>query len=228
MKEEVEKTFEMIEERGLVRHRVKKLMKVCRAFYDKYKEKMEKAMPTNTWYLLQDWCNLAQEKAEIPLAHLRYAMQDYLANQPEKHRNHDIIAQGMTAQIMSQIIHDTWNDFFKSYKALCGLNFEKDFTYADMSPYMRTFQTICDEISHGNPSVDFGNDKRCVDAFRALKNKMDNEDFFDKSAEQAVLYNRSFRDDYLKSREILAQKRQDKERNEFASKLGEKFNVSRL
>ena len=228
MYQEAVKAYDMIEENERVnRHKVKALKKQSIAIWSKYADKLKRELKTDEYYLLMDYCNTAYGKAENRMTHLFVSMANCLANQKKEHRNRRIIAQCMVVQVMSSIIHDTWNSFFKVYKEHCGLNFEPDFRYADLSPFMVTFQRLTDELSIGNPSIDFGKEPSCVAAFRALKNEINREDFFDGAAMTAISYSPTLSKKYAEDMARIEQERASKETDALAAKLGEKFKVTR-
>lgn len=228
MHEEAVKMFDMIEDAQLDRFKVKKLKRQCNDIWDKYAKTLVNGMKQDAYYLLQDYCNVAYGKAEPRLVHLYVAMANYLANQPREQKNRNIIAQGMVVQIMSTIIHDTWNLYFKAYKGYCGLDFESDFRYADLSPFMIKIQMIGDELSKGYDSIDFGKDKACVNAFRALKNEINREDFFNDSAKTAIYFSPTLTEKYEDELKKIKEEENKKEMAVIADRLSEKFNVKRV
>ena len=228
MYQEAVKAFDLIEEDPkLNRFKVKSLKKQAESVWDKYIGKLQRDLKTDEYYLLMDYSNTAYDSAEPHLINLFVSMSNLLANQPKEHKNRRIIAQCMVVQVMSSIIHDTWNSFFKIYKEYCGLNFESDFRYADLSPFMVYIQRLTEEISIGNPSVDFGKDPKCMAAFRALKNNINREDFFDNAAKVAISYSPTISKKYQEDMKRIEEERTEKERDDLAAKLSEKFKVTK-
>ena len=100
-----------------------------------------------------------------------------------------LIAQCDGALLLWTITTETYKLFFKSYKELCGVDFSKDFAYADMSTCYDKWLLLTEELAKRARVIDFNDSLRCRNAWADLKEEIDRTDFFDEAAKGALNLN---------------------------------------
>lgn len=188
------KAIDIIDDRNKRKFLVKKYLKKYEARYEDYERFMKIHMEKSAWYLMQDYVRVCWTKIEPRVTMLRIACQEYL----DKHNvaNADLLAQAEASLLMWQIACDTFFLYFKTYKDMCGVDFTHDFKYAEMHICHDSWMMVAEELAKGLVGIDFGDDKRCVDCWNALKNTLDNHDFFNEGALKAITLNKGLLDKY--------------------------------
>lgn len=181
------KAIDMIDDKGLRKHLVKRHLKAYEARYEQYEHFMHTHMEKSAWMLLQDYARVSCTKIDKRLVMLKLACHDYLNKL--KVKDADILGQCESALLMWDIAYETFKAYFKMYKDECGIDFSADFAYANMRKCYESWMMLVNELAKGAKGVDFGMDKRCLDSWRALKNELNNEKFFDDCAMQALTLN---------------------------------------
>lgn len=151
---------------------------------------MLKHMNSDAWGLLWDYVRLANDKASNKINLLRQACYNYLKNECK------LIAQSEVAVLLWLIVVETHTLFFKSYKQLCGVDFSKDFAYADMKTCRDKWFMITEELAKGARGLDFNDNLRCRNAWAELKAEIDRTDFFDEAASKALNLNEKILEKY--------------------------------
>lgn len=100
-----------------------------------------------------------------------------------------LIAQCEGALLLWTITTETYKLFFKSYKQLCGVDFSKDFAYADMKTCRDKWLLITEELSKSARGLNFSDNLRSRNAWADLKAEIDRTDFFDEAARGALNVN---------------------------------------
>ena len=73
----------------------------------------------------------------------------------------------------------------------------------------------------------FGKDKAFVNAFRALKNEINREDFFNDSAKKAIYFSPALTEKYEEEIKKIEDDNNQKEADAMIAKLSEKYKVKR-
>ena len=108
-----------------------------------------------------------------------------------------LIAQSEVAVLLWQIVVETHTLFFKSYKQLCGVDFSKDFAYADMKTCRDKWLLITEELSKSARGLNFSDNLRCRNAWADLKAEIDRTEFFDDAAAGALNVNPRIYEKYV-------------------------------
>ena len=75
------------------------------------------------------------------------------------------------------------------YKGLCGVDFSKDFVYADMTTCYDKWRVLTHELAKKARGIDSNDSLRCRNAWSDLKEEIDRTDFFDEAARGALNLN---------------------------------------
>ena len=189
------KAIDVIDDRGMRKQMIKKLLIPYEERYNAYKDHLRKNMTDDAWSLLWDYVRMANNKAEKKANLLRQACYNYLKNNGVAECK--LIAQCEVAVLLWQIVVETHALFFKSYKELCGVDFSKDFAYADLKLCRDKWLLITEELSKGARGLDFNDNLRCRNAWSDLKEEIDRTDFFDEAASKALNLNEKILERYI-------------------------------
>ena len=181
------KAIDTIDDKGLRKHLVKKHLKEYEKEHGAYVSFMMRHMTNDAWSLLQDYATCAQSKIEYKCQLIRQACYNYLKKNGID--NASLYAQCEVAALMWKIVTETYDLYFQSYKEACGVDFRKDYTYADMTKASNEWRNVTYELSRNARDIDFSNDKRWCNAWEDLKASIDNIDFFDSAAAKALSRN---------------------------------------
>lgn len=182
------KAIDMIDDKKMRRFLVKKYLKRYEERYEQYEHFMKTHMEHSAWVLLQDYVRVCWTKIEPRAIMLRLACQDYLNK--NNVANAEILAQCEASLLLWQVACDTFFLYFKTYRNLCGIDFTHDFKYAEMHVCHDSWLMLTEELAKGLKGIDFGKDKRCVDCWNAMKNTLDNHEFFNDGAIRALTLNK--------------------------------------
>ena len=181
------KAIDVIDDRGMRKQMVKKHLKAYDEKYDGYKDYLRAHLNDDAWALLDDYSRMALNKASYKTNLLRQACYNYLKNNGVKECK--LIAQCEVAALLWQIVIETYTLFFKTYKELCGVDFSKDFAYADMTICYDKWVLLTEELAKKARGLDFNDSLRCRNAWADLKAEIDRTDFFDEAARGALNLN---------------------------------------
>lgn len=191
---EAVKAIDMLDEKGMRKHLVKKHLKGYEQRYDTYTAFMHRHMTKDAWALLQDFARKTLESIEYKCVLLRQACRKYLIKKGVAEPS--LLAQCEVAFLMWQIEADTFCVYFDTYKAKCGVDFRRDYSYADMTKCHTEWLHVITELTKGINGVDFNDDRRCRDAWNDLKEQIDDTDFFNKAAGEALVLNPKMKEKY--------------------------------
>ncbi len=189
------KVIDVIDDRGMRRQMIKKLLIPFEERYNAYKDHLREHMTDEAWGLLWDYVRLANDKASNKINLLRQACYNYLKNNGVAECK--LIAQSEVAVLLWQIVVETHTLFFKSYKQLCGVDFSKDFAYADMKTCRDKWLLITEELSKSARGLNFSDNLRCRNAWADLKAEIDRTEFFDDAAAGALNVNPRIYEKYV-------------------------------
>lgn len=189
------KAIDMIEDKGLRKQMLKKYLNEYERQYGLYTSCMMRHMSKEIWALLQDYAVAAHKSIEYQCQLMRQACYNYLKQLGVKDAS--LLAQCEVAFLLWQIESETFDAFFDSYRSVCGVDFRKDYQYADLRKCRSAWSTVIDYLSKDVQHLDFGENKRCVGAWNDLKETIDNEDFFDNAAGKALKLNPKIYEKYL-------------------------------
>lgn len=190
------KAVDMIEDMGMRKHLVKRHLKEYEKRHDEYMAFMHRHMTPDAWALLQDYICAACNKAEYRCVMLRQACYNHLKKNGIK--NDRLLAQCEVGYLLWTVATETFQLYFDTYRDACGVDFRKDFSYADMSKCQYEWDCVVRELSKG-VAIDFHDDRRCRDAWDELKASIDNTDFFNDTAENAIRLNPAIIERYSKT-----------------------------
>lgn len=214
--------FDKLDEKGMMKHKVKKCASVIHADWARYQREMRKDMEDSAWYLVQDFCMAAHESINSDLTILRISFHNYLLK--KKVKNADVIAGVSVPLKIGDTILILWNAYFKTYQRVCGLDFSSDFAYANMSHLIHYLKELGALLSVGY-TIDYNDDVNCVNAQAVLENHLANDDFQNMAAVKALSLSKTYRPRL----EQLAKDMQELKKNEEIQMLSTKFDkVTRL
>ena len=189
------KAIEVIDDRGMRRQMLKKLLVPYEERYNAYKDHLREHMTDDAWGLLWDYIRVAYNKAEKKANYLRQACYNYLKSKDVKECK--LIAQCEVAAMLWQIVTDTYTLFFKSYKDACGVDFSNDFAYADLKICHDKWLLLTEELAKGAKGINFNDNLRCRNAWADLKAEIDRTEFFDEAAGEALGLNEGIIEKYV-------------------------------
>lgn len=181
------KAIDMMDDMGLRRHLVKRHLKEYEKRHDEYTAFMCRHMSRDAWSLLQDYIRAACARIEYRCVLLRQACYNYLKKKGV--RNDRLLAQCEVGFLLWTVSTDTFHLYFDTYRNACGVDFRKDFGYADLSKCLYEWTCVVGELVKGIGGIDFNDDRRCRDAWNDLKAGIDNREFFNMSAGEAMRLN---------------------------------------
>lgn len=192
---EVIKVIDIIDERGMRRQMLKKMLNQYEERYDKYMNYINKNLQRDVWPLLVDYARASCDNIEGVTNSMRQACYNYLKKKGVAEAK--LLAQCEVGMLMWQIATDTFKVYFERYFEECGIDYSKDFKYADLSECKDRWIRIVNELSKGVKGVDFNDDRRCRDAWNDLKDAINTTDFFDKAAAEALRLNPALKAKYI-------------------------------
>lgn len=181
------KAVDMMDDMGLRKHLVKRHLGGYEKRHDDYVSFMHRHMTGDAWALIQDYIRAACTMVEYRCVMLRQACYNYLKKKGV--RNDRLLAQCEVGYLLWTVATETFQLYFDTYKDACGVDFRRDFGYADMSKCLHEWGCVLTELTKGIGGIDFNDDRRCRDAWDDLKAEIDNRDFFERSAGEAVRLN---------------------------------------
>lgn len=191
---ESQQAVDMIDDMGRRRHAVKRWMAQYERQWRRYANYMRGNMDADAWSLLQDYSNAAHGRIDGGLTILRISCKDYLDRNGV--RDSMLLATCETAVMVWKIAVELYERFFEEYRERLGFDISRDFSYADMGGCAKAWANVVDAVARDvGASVDFGDDKRCVDSWTALVRSL-GEDFFNGSAADALRLNDAIREKY--------------------------------
>lgn len=191
---EAVKAIDMLDDKGMRRQLIKKYMFAYERAYDTYTAFVKRHMKDDAWALLQDYARIALNKIDYKCILLRQACRKYLMSKGVAEPS--LLAQCEVAFLMWQIESDTFDLYFDTYKAKCGIDFRRDYAYADMRSCRDAWLRLINELTRNVHDIDFNDDRRCYDAWQNLKAELEDTDFFNKSAAGALELNPEIYDRY--------------------------------
>ena len=235
MYEEYLKVSDMVDEMGLRKFQVKKRFKVCDAEYERYTDIVHGHQSKETWYLLQDYGRLFYDNIEPKITFL-YVAVDNLLNKLHFQRA-QLLSRSMCVVYMLDIIHNTWELFFETYRKLSGLDFSSEFQYANMDEFRRNYEEahmaltspnfhLLDKLP--NKALYIIDDPACKNAVTALRNAIDDTEAIDQAAYQAIMFNESIKNEYEEDMKRIKEEKQKEETGNIEEILSQKYKVSRL
>lgn len=183
-----------IEEMGLLKFDVKKAWNDTQRAFSKYDNVMRIRMSQEAWYLLQDYVVAAERGLGDELKALQSSMDDYM--QSLGCENTELLSRLALSIRLAEISSIWFDNFFESYKELCGVDFSHEFKYAKMDVVLFNLMKLFDRLSKKNGIVDFGKSSECRNAANALQEKLASQEFLDKVAEVALSFSTSCKEEY--------------------------------
>ena len=191
------KVTDFIDDNGMRKQMIKKILKPYDERYGAYHEHLRETMKPEAIVLLQDYSRVAWAKAEKKATLLRQACYNHLKNYGLDIEDCKLFAQCEVALLLWTITVETHELFFKSYKQLCGVDFSKDFAYADMTMCHIKWEQLTLELAKKAKGINFNDSLRCRNAWADLKAEIDREDFFNEAAKGALNLNPRILEKYV-------------------------------
>lgn len=188
--------FDVLEERGIMKHNVKKHRTACEQEWAKYQKTMKSDMKDSAWYLVQDYCMSAHSSLEKELQTLRLCFHNHVLKQ--KIQYDDALAQLSVAIKIADWWESLWVKYFDTFKKLCGFSFVANFAYADMHTFIFHLRQIALHTMPNNTTIDYTKDVSCVNAMNVLEYKIASDDFLDNAALFALNQSETYRPQYQK------------------------------
>lgn len=180
--------IDAIDDAGLRGFTAKKCLIVYERRVKQYEAFMRSHMTDKSWYLLQDYSNMAYKRIEDKVSALREACERYLDKHGESISA--VLAKCETTFLLWKVAVDSFNAYFAKYEEICRVNFSKDFSYADMNAALLRWGELVDALAVKSRGIDFGHDEECVNCWLSLESVLNDEDFLDSSAMSALEANR--------------------------------------
>lgn len=213
--------FDNLEEKGLLKHRVKMLAKKCESSWNKYQSVLKKNMATDAYGLIIDCCVQAHSLLEKELMYIRVAAHNvFLAHQAP---NADICARLVSAVCVGDILDKLWVSYFKFYQNLCALDFSRYFQYANIQNVYKNIKDAFDVLYSCKDDIVLVKDKAYARAYAAFGNKVSDMKFIDDAARKAISFSSDIEKQYRKDLQDI----QEKKDEAIANILSEKYKVSR-
>ncbi len=190
------KVTDYIDDNGMRKQMIKKILKPYDEKYNAYRDHLRSHMKQDAMMLLQDYSRAAWAKAAKKANLLRQACYNHLKNNGLGIEECKLLAQCEVALLLWTITTETHELYFKSYKELCGVDFSKDFDYADMTICHSSWRNLTLELAKRAKSIDFNDSLRCRNAWTDLKEEIDRTDFFDEAAREALKLNPQIMEKY--------------------------------
>lgn len=183
--------FDILEECGLMRQKVKQYRVCCDKMWAKYQKELRSLMREDAWYLNQDYFMAMHETIQTEISNLRDAFTQCLSRDGVQHV--DAIAQLAVAINFAGLLEGLWDSYFKTFKRICGLDFTKEFRYADLRGMLFYLRRMADVIPCGQRNLDYSSEITCVDAILAIDARIRDENTFNIAAKQALGYSKAYK-----------------------------------
>lgn len=215
------RVFNEMERRKLIRFKVKQLYKKLDKIWHDYMFTIRKNTEEHVYYLLQDNFVLTTDVVQPYVGGVINAVRDYLISKGV--RDTMFVAEAETSVQMLKICTHSYKTFFEDVKKECGIDFSKDFMYANMEEFNATFIQMCSCLNLVT-GYDVFQSSMVQCAWNKMLKVIRDDDLMDKQAEKAIHLNPVIEKRY--NEELAAienQKMADK-----VSELADKFKVTKL
>lgn len=180
--------IDAIDDAGLRSFTAKKCLVAYERRVKHYETFMRSHMTDKSWYLLQDYSNMAYKRIEDKVSALREACERYLDKHGESISA--VLAKCETTFLLWKVAIDSFRAYFAKYEDICRVNFSRDFSYADMSAAFLRWGELVDALAVKSRGIDFGDDEDCVNCWLSLESVLNDEDFLNGSANDALVANK--------------------------------------
>lgn len=215
------RVFDEIQKRGLIRFKAKPLYNKLDKIWHTYLNTIKKNTETDVYFLLQDNFILTTDVVRPYVDSFINAIRDYLITKGV--RDTLFIAQAEASIQMLKICTDSYKTFFADIEKECGIDFSKDFMYANMEEFYTVFLQLCSFL-HLITGYDVFQNNRVQSAWTKLLNTIRDDDLMDEQAEKAIHFHPTIEQKYNKEIEAIEQKKMADKMNE----LSDKYKVSKL
>lgn len=181
--EEMLKAFDLMEELHRDRFLIGKLKRKAEAQWEAYMKYFFKPQPEPFKAYYIDLGNSMYRALEKKLEYFTGTICEKV-----KHGNRipdDMLyARCITTRVM--FVQAVWifEDFFKLYEGLCGYDFSKIFSYADMTGIAETMDKLVDKMRpRQDPHI--WDDPVCINAYNAIVDTISSEGFFNNAIQES-------------------------------------------
>lgn len=194
----LDEAMDAIEERGLMKHEVKRIAKVIDKQKMQYRTNLLGAMSNrrdglgkNRYMLIQNMSVELYEQIEHDLFLIGMGIKQVL----DKNRICD--SQFKTSIVMANTILNfacqLFDEFFKAYRERTMADFHFDFVLGRLGGLLDNFIRISRIIAPDIANVDFDSDNNCQIAFAALNHKIADGDALNTAGERAMMKDEVFK-----------------------------------
>ena len=189
------KVVDVLEETYMFKHGVKKIWNNAEKHYARYLTTMRTNLPKEAWFLLQDYCTVAYNNAENDEEILYFSYSNYLLRN-RCFRNNKAIARLCVVLRILEFTDLLWDEYFKTYRELCGIDFSKSFDYAHLTDFRECMKQLIRILEQGNPKVSYEGDTHCDNAAVLLMEKLSDKDRMDNAAIKAIGFSEHYSKEY--------------------------------
>ena len=219
---EAQKAFDILDERGALRHKIKMLSNKCEKSWEQYHNYMRKNMSKSGYGVIVDYCIQAHANVEQDLTYIRIAAHNVFLKY--KIKDADVCAQLVASVCIGDLLESLWVSYFKLYQRRCGLDFSRYFQYANLKDVYKNIKNAFDVVYHTKDEITLIYDKSYQNAYNSLGNKITSLKFLDDAAVKAIQMSKETRELYAKE---LAQLEEVKNQSTIDA-LSNKYKVSKL
>ncbi len=182
---------DMLEEHGMMRHKIKQHTKKCMDEYKKYQDIVKSSFTEEARYLEYDLLIDAHHRVEKQISTMRACFLAFLNKGDYKYA--DLLAQAAVPLEVAGLINYLWPMFFAKYRRVCGVDFSPCYKYADMTTFIKYLNDIARELMERNTILDFSKDDNCAKSQREFEQAVIAEDTLNDAAHTALSYLRENR-----------------------------------
>lgn len=216
-----EEAIDMIREKGLAKHTVKKNLNLIEAEIETFKNKTKAALARtkdnlgdNRFLLVQNMANEMMKRLDGDIFKLRMSVKQFLDKC--RHPDSEFRSHIILADIILDFSIQLFDDFFKTYKERHGVRFDYDFQPARLAKIHYLLHTVLNELSRDVHQIDLNDDPNIVLAYRVINARISAGDLINESGIAAMRYD----NEYVK---IL----EEEEQEDAAKELSKKFKVKK-
>lgn len=219
---EAQKAFDLIEDKGLCRHKMKHIVRLCEAEWDKYQKTLKMMYEPEAYAFITDFCIKAHANMEKHFTYMRIAIHNVFLK--SKTENAEINAQILTVICIGDILSSMWEHYFKQFKNMCGIDFQGCFKFANLSPTRKHLKDMFDITHRCIDCADVTNDKGFVNAFNSIENALISKSYLEDAAKSAISYSPTYTQVYEKQIKEI----EDESNADTLALLATKYKVGRL
>lgn len=221
MYDTVLRVVDEMEKRKQCRHLPKRYYGQLSRIWGGYQDRLRSGTEKAVWFMMMDNFRIATDAVRPYIDAVVTTTRDYLIRLGI--RDSLWIAEAEIARLMTIVATKSYEKYFEDWKQESGIDFSKDFAYADMHDYATVYKQFRSALKL-DVDIDIMKNNRCASAWNSMMDALRDDDLMDKAAEQAIHLNPTIEERYKKELEEVEEQR----KQEMFVGLSDKYKLSKL